>query len=58
MQVKENQEKLMKAFEEFVAEDPIKTSIVDMTKLNLVEITRKKARRPLYELVDKSILLK
>ena len=58
MQVKENQEKLMKAFEEFVSEDPIKTSIVDMTKLNLVEITRKKARRPLYELVDKSILLK
>lgn len=58
MQVKENQEKLMKAFEQFVAEDPIKTTIVDMTKLNLVEITRKKARRPLYELVDKSILLK
>ena len=58
MQVKENQEKLMKAFEQFVAQDPIKTTVVDMTKLNLVEITRKKARRPLYELVDKSILLK
>ena len=58
MLVKENQEKLMKEFEQFVSDDPIKTTLVDMTKLNLVELTRKKARRPLHELVDKSILLK
>ncbi len=55
---KEYKDFLLKAFEQFVSEDPIKTTIVEMTKLNLVEITRKKARRPLYELVDKSILLK
>ena len=58
MLVKENQEKLMKEFEQFVSDDPIKTTLVDMTKLNLVELTRKKARRPLHELVNKSILLK
>ena len=58
MLVRDNQDKLMKSFEQFVSEDPIKTTIVDMTKLNLVELTRKKARRPLHELVDKSILLK
>jgi len=32
--------------------DPVKTNIVEMTKLNLVEITRKKIRKPLYELLD------
>lgn len=36
--------------------DPVKTNIVEMTKLNLVEITRKKIRKPLYELIDISIL--
>lgn len=55
MQPEENKQKLMKAFQEFLAEDPIKTTLVDMTKLNLVELTRKKARRPLHELVDRSI---
>ncbi|MCF0228110.1 MAG: ribonuclease E/G [Parasporobacterium sp.] len=36
--------------------DPVKTNIVEMTKLNLVEITRKKIRKPLYELIDTTIL--
>ena len=36
--------------------DPVKTNIVDMTKLNLVEITRKKIRKPLHELIDISML--
>ena len=36
--------------------DPVKTNIVEMTKLNLVEITRKKIRKPLYELIDISML--
>ncbi len=36
--------------------DPVKTNIVDMTKLNLVEVTRKKIRKPLYELIDLTIL--
>ena len=36
--------------------DPVKTNIVEMTKLNLVEITRKKIRKPLHELIDISML--
>ena len=36
--------------------DPVKTNVVEMTKLNLVEITRKKIRKPLYELIDISML--
>lgn len=32
-----------------VADDPVKTTYVDMTALGLVEITRKKVRKPLYE---------
>ncbi len=31
--------------------DPIKTTVVDMTALHLVEITRKKVRKPFYEQV-------
>ncbi|MBR3244323.1 MAG: ribonuclease E/G [Parasporobacterium sp.] len=58
MKSEENKETLLKAFENAVLQDPIRTTIVDMTKLNLVELTRKKARRPLHELVNKSILLK
>ena len=29
--------------------DPIRTVVVDMTPLNLVEVTRKKVRKPLHE---------
>ena len=36
--------------------DPVKTVIVDYTKLNLVEITRKKIRKPIYELIDLTML--
>lgn len=56
MQSEESRERLIKDFEEKLSEDPVKTTLVDMTKLNLVELTRKKGRRPLHELVDKSIL--
>lgn len=45
-------EKLLKAFEEKLLTDPVKTCLVDMTALNLVEVTRKKKRRPLYETVN------
>ena len=29
--------------------DPVKTTVIDMTPLNLVEMTRKKEKRPLWE---------
>ncbi|MDE6875860.1 MAG: ribonuclease E/G [Lachnospiraceae bacterium] len=40
---------LMRTLREYLAEDPVKTTLVDITPLHLVEITRKKVRRPLHE---------
>lgn len=40
---------LMQTLREALAEDPVKTTLVDITPLHLVEITRKKVRRPLHE---------
>lgn len=45
----ENTQKLLHEFRYFLSKDPIQTTLVDMTPLGLVEITRKKVRRPLYE---------
>lgn len=40
---------LLNAFREYLADDPLKARVIDMTALGLVEITRKKVFRPLYE---------
>lgn len=40
---------LMKELERLFRMDPVKTVVVDMTALGLVEVTRKKVRRPLHE---------
>lgn len=40
---------LMKELRIHLEKDPIKTTVIDMTPLNLVEVTRKKVRKPLYE---------
>ncbi len=45
----EDRNALMDKLRECVAKDPIRTNVVDMTRLNLVEITRMKKKRPLYE---------
>lgn len=42
-------EKLMAHLKSAVSKDPTKTVVVDMTKLNLVEMTRKKEKKPLHE---------
>jgi len=44
-----HRKQLMHALEEFVKPDPVKTTVVDMTALNLVEMTRKKTRKPVLE---------
>ena len=54
----EDQEELMDALTEWCRRDPIKTTVVDMTKLGLVEITRKKIRKPFREQVGKGELKK
>jgi ribonuclease G len=51
MEQQEYKDGLMKGLEELFRKDPIKTTLVDMTALNLVEVTRKKVRKPLYEQV-------
>lgn len=49
MQKESSREILLNTLQEIVAKDRIRTSVVDMTKLGLVEITRKKIRKPLHE---------
>ena len=49
MDSEENTRRLLSEFRFLLAKDPIQTSLVDITPLGLVEITRKKVRRPLYE---------
>ncbi|MBE5960946.1 MAG: ribonuclease E/G [Lachnospiraceae bacterium] len=49
MDDKAAQKKVMQLLAELFKKDPIKTTLIDMTALNLVEITRKKVRKPLHE---------
>ena len=41
---------LLDEFEKYLKRDPIATTLVDMTKLQLVEVTRKKVRKPFHEM--------
>lgn len=49
MKEKQSEIRLMNEMQKILHQDRIKTMLVDMTKLHLVEITRKKVRKPLYE---------
>lgn len=51
MDAESDRKELMKLLEHELLQDPVKTVLVEMTKLGLVEITRKKVRRPLAEQV-------
>lgn len=42
---------LLSALREYVSADWILTTVHDITKLGLVEVTRKKIRKPLYEII-------
>ena len=44
-------DELLSVFRQELQKDPIATSLVDVTKLQLVEVTRKKVRKPLHEVV-------
>jgi ribonuclease G len=52
MENQRDKDMLMKELRELFNKDPIKTTLVDMTALNLVEVTRKKVRKPLYEQIS------
>ena len=40
---------MLEKLREFAKPDPVKTTVVDITQLNLVELTRKKGKKPLWE---------
>ncbi len=45
----EHRKELLKALSNVLSKDRIPTKVIDMTQLNLVEVTRKKIRKPLSE---------
>ncbi len=47
METKEDNQKLLERLDAYLQEDKVKTRLVDMTALGIVEITRKKVSRPL-----------
>ena len=49
MDAQEDKTLLMDTLRAAVRPDPVKTTVIDMTPLNLVEMTRKKEKRPLWE---------
>ncbi len=49
MKEESHNHELMKKLAEYVRTDPVRTTVVDMTKLGLVELTRQKGKRALHE---------
>lgn len=45
----EDKELLMNTLRRYAAQDPVKVHVVEMTQLDLVELTRKKEKKPLWE---------
>ncbi len=54
MELKQSKELLMEELQEYFKKDPVKTTLVDMTALGLVEVTRKKVRKPLHEQIKRN----
>lgn len=50
METEEDQKQLLDQLTLWCSADPIKTTVIGITKLNLVELTRKKMRKPLHEI--------
>lgn len=49
MKQQENRDALIELLKAEIAKDSVRTVFVDMTRLNIVELTRKKVRKPLHE---------
>ena len=49
LQEQENVRELLRVFRRELAQDPVLTTLVDITKLYLVEVTRRKVRKTLAE---------
>lgn len=55
MEVTEHQEALWKTMRRLAANDPVRTGVIDITPLGLMEITRKKINKPLKEQLNASL---
>lgn len=51
MEAKEDQKLLLQQLTAWCLSDPVKVTVMGITNLNLVELTRKKLRKPLHEIV-------
>lgn len=51
MKSKEAEEELLGVFKKVVVKDPIPTQVLDITRLGLVEVTRKKVNKSLLEMI-------
>lgn len=52
MEMEEDQKLLLDQLTQWCNADPVKTTVIGITKLNLVEVTRKKLRKPLHEILS------
>lgn len=52
MKEERDRELLLEELRSCCSYDPVKTTVVDMTKLGLVEMTRRKGKRPLWEQIS------
>lgn len=50
MKSEQHQKELLKALQNAVSGDPIECNVIDITRLGLVEMTRKKVRKPIHEI--------
>ena len=49
MEEEEDKKELLKVLQNYLKKDPVKAVVVDMTPLNIVEVTRKKVEKSLEE---------
>lgn len=54
MKQNEHREQVIQAMKDYVKNDKIQTVVLGMTRLGLLEMTRKKVRNPLWNLADKN----
>lgn len=53
MKKEADREELLSVLSGYLEKDPVKTLVIDMTKLNLVEVTRRKIKKPVLEQLGK-----
>lgn len=51
LDTKDKKNQLLEELRRLFKDDPVKCNVIDMTALNLVEITRKKIKAPLHEII-------